>query len=412
MDSKQLRWAFVGRFGGKPGSVRLFAAPGRVNLIGEHIDYCGGFVLPAALTLDATVAVRVRPDRLLKVAATDLAEIAAISLDNLGQGRTMAWGRYQFGVAAELQEAGYPLCGADMLFHIKVPFGAGLSSSAAIELATAIALATLGQEADGLRRAIDPVKLAQIAQRAEQRYAGVQCGIMDQFAAAMGRAGQAIHLDCATLQYDYAPLELEPCCLILANTMKKHSLSESKYNQRVAETQAGLADLQRFYPERNQLCDFSSLDLAQRAEQIGDPVILRRIRHVIGENERVKEAYQALLRRDLAAFARLLNTAQDSVRHLYEVTGFELDTMAEAARSAPGCLAARMTGAGFGGCTVNVVRKDQVDRFIAWTGEQYLAKTGITPEFYPCAAGDGAREIGGRPDRPFPGLPGRSCCES
>jgi galactokinase len=389
----RLKEAFIARYHGKTTDLRVFAAPGRVNLIGEHIDYCGGFVFPAALTQDTMVIARRRADRLLCFGATDLPDRVQVSLDELEKGKQLRWGQYQLGVADELQKAGYPLCGADMLYHVSVPFGAGLSSSAAIELATAIALATLGQESAGSGQELDRTHLAVIAQLAEHRYVGVNCGIMDQFTSAMGKKGHALLLDCATLAYQYAPLDLGEYCLVLANTMKKHSLGETKYNVRVQETSAGFAILKRCFPDRNYLCDISGEELANCEDQIADPVILRRVKHVILENERVKLAYQALSSHNLAAFAVLLNQAQASIRDLYEVTGFELDTMVAEACAAQGCIAARMTGAGFGGCTVNLVHADWVSAFIRRTGENYRQKTGLQPEFYICEAGDGAREI-------------------
>jgi galactokinase len=394
-DSKiaRLKEIYIERYGGSTADLRIFAAPGRVNLIGEHIDYCGGFVFPAAITLDTTVIARRRPDRLLHLSATDLPDRVVISLDELGQGKKLRWGNYQLGVADELQKAGYPLCGADILYHDTVPPRSGLSSSAAIELATAVALATMGQEAAGQPRDIDLVRMAVISQLAEHHYVGVNCGIMDQFTSAMGRKGHAILLDCATLAFEYAPLELGAYCLVLGNTMKKRGLGESKYNERVRETSAGLAILQRFMPDKAHLCDISGAELALYQDRIDDPVILRRVRHAIWENERVRQAYQALRDHDLMAFADLLNEAQRSIRDLYEVTGFELDTLVAEALAADGCIAARMTGAGFGGCTVNLVRSDCIDTFIQSTGDHYQVKTGLRPEFYVCEIGAGAREI-------------------
>jgi galactokinase len=389
----RLKDIFSERYGMAGSGLQVFAAPGRVNLIGEHIDYCGGFVFPAAITLDTTVIARPRPDRLIRLSATDLPDRVEISLDDLESGRHLRWGNYQLGVADELQKAGFPLCGADLLYHDTVPLGSGLSSSAAIELATAVALASMGLEAAGSDKRLDLVQLAVLSQMAEHHYVGVNCGIMDQFASAMGKKGHAILLDCATLAFEYAPLDLGEYRLVLGNTMKKRGLGESKYNERVRETSIGLSILQQAMPEKKHLCDFSAAELELCQNLITDPVILRRVTHVILENERVKKACSALLEHDLLKFADLLNEAQVSIRDLYEVTGFELDVMVEEARAAEGCIAARMTGAGFGGCTVNLVRSDCVDTFIQNVGENYQKRTGRTPEFYACEIGDGARAI-------------------
>jgi galactokinase len=385
---------FQERFGvADPASLRVFASPGRVNLIGEHIDYCGGFVFPAAIDLDTTVIARRREDNRLRLAAADLPDLVDLPLDQLEQGRALRWGNYQLGVAAELQNAGYRLSGADLLFYDQVPLGAGLSSSAAIEMATAIALATFSREAAGDRTPVDKIQLAVLSQQAEHHFIGVNCGIMDQFASAMGQKDHAILLDCATLAYQYVPLHLGACSLVLANTCKKRGLGDSKYNERVRETGDGLRILQASLPGKNHLADITPEELRQVESTISDPVIRKRVKHVVLENARVKKAVAALLDNNLTAFADLLNEAQVSVRELYEVTGFELDTMVDEARRAPGCLAARMTGAGFGGCTVNLVSTGQVDSFISRVGAAYSQKTGLRPEFYVCGIGDGAREI-------------------
>ena len=387
-----LKKRFIEIYGGSADDLRTFAAPGRVNLIGEHIDYCGGYVFPAAISLDTTIIARARTDRLINLAATDLPDRISMQLDQLEKGKALRWGNYQLGVANEMQLSGFQLTGVDLLYHDTVPLGAGLSSSAAIQLATAITLATLGNEHAGIGKPIDLVQLAIICQQAEHNYVGVQCGIMDQITSAIGKKDHAILLDCKTLAYEYVPLTLGIYCLVLANTKKKRSLGESKYNERVAETQAGLEIMQKFLPGRLSLCEINVWEFEQYKDQI-DPVIRKRVEHVVKENARVKTACQALKANDLPAFADLLNQAQVSIHELYEVTGFELDTMVSEARKADGCIAARMTGAGFGGCTVNLVHKDSIKTFIQKTGENYQAKTGIVPEFYVCEIGDGAREI-------------------
>lgn len=389
----ELKKKFIEIYGGDEDGLRVFASPGRVNLIGEHIDYCGGYVFPAAITLDSTVIARKRPDRTLRLAATDLPDRVVASLDKLEEGKSLKWGNYQLGVADELQKAGYKLVGADMLFHDTVPLGSGLSSSAAIQLAMAITLVALGNEENGIAAPVDKVQLAVISQRAEHNYVGVKCGIMDQFASAMGKKDHAMLLDCGTLNYKYTPLKLEGHKIVLANTKKKRGLGESKYNERVQETGEGLSVLKQFLPDKVHLCDVTIEEYEMYKDKITNPEVRKRVEHVVYENARVLKSFEALQNNDLTAFAALLKEAHASIRDLYEVTGFELDTMVEEALKAEGCVGARMTGAGFGGCTVNIVKEESVDAFIKTVGENYKSKTGITPEFYVSDIGDGAREI-------------------
>ena len=336
---------------------------------------------------------RKRDDRTIRLAATDLTDRVTASLDNLEEGRGLRWGNYQLGVADELQKAGYKLVGVDMLFHDTVPLGSGLSSSAAIEMATAITLVTLGNEGHGVTAPVDLVQLAVIGQRTEHNFCGVNCGIMDQFASAMGKKGHAMLLDCGTLNYRYTPLKLDGCRIVLANTRKKRGLGESKYNERVKETGEGLAILKRYLPDKVHLCDVTAEEFERYADRIEDPVIRKRVEHVIYENTRVLKSFEALEKGNLKEFGKLLAEAHASIRDLYEVTGFELDTMVDEALKIEGTVGARMTGAGFGGCTVNIVKEESVDTFIKVVGENYTKKTGLMPEFYVCDIGDGAREI-------------------
>ncbi len=384
---------FCALYGGDPSDLRFFAAPGRVNLIGEHVDYCGGYVFPAALTLDNVIAVRQTHDRKLTMAATDLEGAFTADLDNIEAARQLKWGNYQAGVAKELMEKGLPLTGAQMLMDGIIPYGSGLSSSASIELVTAVALSALAGDTS-VSQPEKLVEMALIGQKAENQFCGVNCGIMDQFASAMGRKDHAMLLNCGTLEYKYVPLELGDHVLILANTCKKHSLGASKYNERRSEVDKGLKILQSACPRKAEnLCDYTEEEFEKYGSAISDPVIYNRVKHVIYENGRVKKAVSILENGDLEAFGKILCEANDSIRYLYEVTGFELDTMYEEAVKIPGCIGARMTGAGFGGCTVNIVEKSAVDRFLAEVGKNYQEKTGIQPQFYICQVGDGAREI-------------------
>ncbi len=391
--TERLKKMFCEIYGGSPDDLRIFASPGRVNLIGEHIDYCGGFVLPAALTLDTVIVMRVRKDRKIRLAATDLPDRVELDLDNLEPARNLKWGNYQAGVADELQKAGYTLVGADMLYDDTVPHGAGLSSSAAIEVATAFALAKTGFEHGGIDKNPDPVEMALISRRAENNFCGVSCGIMDQFASAMGKKDHAILLNCSTLEYRYVPLRLGKYCIILADTKKKRSLADSKYNERFAEVSKGLRILRNHLPQINNLCDMTPEDLKNHIDKIEDPVIRRRVEHVVMENARVHKSIEALEKNDIGLFGEYMKEAHESIRDLYEVTGPELDAMFEEALAVPGVVGARMTGAGFGGCTVNIVERDAADEFISVVGKNYEKRTGLKPAFYICDIGDGVREI-------------------
>ncbi len=389
----ELKKKFCQIYGGSEEDLRIFSGPGRVNLIGEHIDYCGGFVFPAALSLDSTVVARVNKDNTLRLAATDLPDRVEVKMDELESAKNLKWGNYQAGVAYVLQNAGYKLVGVDMLFHDTVPLGSGLSSSAAIELATAVTLVTLANEAYGITKPIDMVEMAVLGQKTENEFCGVSCGIMDQFASAMGKKDHAILLDCGTLEYQYLPLKLDGYKIVLGNTKKKRALSESKYNERVRECAEGLKILQQYLPNKKNLCDITISEFEQYKSRILNEVIRKRVTHVIYENYRVIRAAEALKKNDLTELGRLLVEANDSIRNLYEVTGKELDTMTTEALKVEGVIGARMTGAGFGGCTINIVQEDKVKLFIEQVGDNYKEQTGITPEFYVSEITDGAREI-------------------
>lgn len=386
---RSLKETFISYFGGDTDGIRVFTAPGRVNLIGEHTDYNGGFVFPAALTMATTVLARPRRDRQINLIATDLKQMVRADLDELDRFRGLSWGNYQLGVADELQKAGYQLCGCDLLFDDRVPLGSGLSSSAAIEIATAVALVSLGGECPE----IDMVEMAKIAQAAEHHYVGVKCGIMDQFASAMGKKNMAIFLDCRDLKWEMVPLVMEGYKLIISNTNKKRSLGEGKYNERRNECEKGLSLLQKAFPEAACLRDISVDAFLQHKDLITDATVQKRVEHVIYENDRVLQSVIALKENRLDAFGRLMNASHDSLRDLYEVTGIELDTLVDEARKVDGVLGSRMTGAGFGGCTVSLVREDRVEEFIRLVGAAYEQKFGYPATFYVSKTGDGGREI-------------------
>lgn len=362
----------------------ICSAAGRVNLIGEHIDYCGGRVLPAALSLKCRVAARPNGTHLLRVAATDLEGVCEIDLRRIGEYRHLKWGSYQAGVASELLKEGYRLSGCDMLFECTVPFGAGLSSSAAIEVAAAYALARLGGNP------IDKVRLAVLCRNAENNYCNVNCGIMDQFASANGKAGHAVLLDCADLTFEYVPLDLKDCVLVLSNCNKPHSLVTSKYNERRRETDEALLRLKERLPAER-LADIAPSALEENRDLLSE-TLYRRARHVVTECARVEESVRALKEGDLPAFGKLLNASHISLRDDYEATGKELDALAEAAWKREECLGSRMTGAGFGGSTVSLVRREKTEDFIRAVGKEYAEKIGHPASFFVAEIADGITE--------------------
>lgn len=393
MEIKALKKKFVEIYGGTEADLRVFASPGRVNLIGEHTDYNGGFVFPAALTMTSTVIARPRKDRQIGLAATDLDCRIKASLDELEKYKSLKWGNYQLGVADELQKAGYPIVGCDMLFHDTVPLGSGLSSSAAIEVVTALTLVTLGNEAKGLTQEVNMIDMALIGQRAENRYVGVNCGIMDQFASAMGKKNHAIFLDCKDLSYQLIPLNLNGYKIVIMNTNKKRSLADSKYNERREECEKGLGILKKVLPDVSWLGEISYAAFKQHEHLIEDEVVKKRVEHVISEDDRVLRSVEALKNNDIHAFGRLMIASHHSLRDLYEVSGKELDTLVEEALKIDGIVGARMTGAGFGGCAVSIVKAEAVEALIAQVGQNYLKRIGYEASFYVSEIGDGGKEI-------------------
>ena len=393
MTINDLREKFMEIYNGNADGLRVFSSPGRVNLIGEHTDYNGGYVFPAALSLNSTVLARPRGDRKVRLIATDLGILVEADLDELEKYKSIKWGNYQLGVADELQKAGYKLDGCDLLYHDTVPLGAGLSSSAAIEVATAIALVSLLDVEFGKSKTIDMVEMALISQRAENKYVGVNCGIMDQFASAMGRKDHAIFLNCKNLDYKHVPLNLKGYKIVIANTNKKRGLGESKYNERRSQCETGFELLKPALPEATCLGDISFDQFEQNKHLIKDDIIRKRVEHVIAEDDRVLKSIEALQDDKIELFGKYMTASHDSLRDLYEVTGFELDTLVEEALRIEGTVGSRMTGAGFGGCTVSIVRDDAVDTFINDVGINYSRKTSLKADFYISIASDGGREV-------------------
>lgn len=396
MEINEMKKMFAETFG-EGGELRIFTSPGRVNLIGEHVDYCGGPVMPAALTMKTTIIARKRDDRRLRLKATDLDIFVDADLDNLEEFKgKLKWGDYQLGVALELQKDGYDLCGADLLYDDTVPHGGGLSSSAAIEVSTALCLSVFADEKMGRKSEPDMIKLALIGQRAEHNFIGVNCGIMDQFASAMGKKDHAIFLNCATLDYEHVPLNLGDCRLVLTNTNVKHSLGNSKYNERRGECEAGLEALKKALPGIKQLADVSPEEFEKHKMLIENETVRRRIKHVVNECARVHESVKAMKENNLELFGQLMNASHDSLQYDYEVTCEELDFLSAEARKIDGVLGSRMTGAGFGGCTVSIIKDSVVDSYIKNVGALYKEKFGIDASFYISDVGDGGMEVIGK----------------
>ena len=392
MTLTELKNEFIKLYG-DGGDIRFFASPGRVNLIGEHIDYNGGFVFPAALTNGTVIALRVRDDKTIRLKATDLDDLVTLDIDNLENYKDLKWGDYQAGVAYVMQKDGYEIVGCDMLFDDTLPHGGGLSSSAGIEVATALAFATLSNEKKGIDEKVDMIKMAIYSQQAEREYVGVSCGIMDQFASAMGKKDCAILLKCDTLEYKHVPLDMSGYSIVISNTNKKRSLADSKYNERCSECEKGLKMLNEKLPDVKFLCEITPQVFDKNKDVITDEIVLKRVTHVVNENARVLESVDVLAKGDLLKFGELMNASHDSLRDLYEVTGIELDTLVDEARKIDGTIGSRMTGAGFGGCTVSLVKDESVDEFCEKVGKAYTEKIGYAPSFYRFGIGDGGQEL-------------------
>ncbi len=371
-----------------PGSieeVRVFFSPGRVNLIGEHLDYNGGHVFPAALNVGTWAIVRPRTDRIYRFASTSATIEVAVRPDQVQYKSEDDWANYPKGILLIFNETA-SLTGADILYHGNLPLGAGLSSSASIEVVTALAL----NELSGTRYPLE--QLSTLAQTAENQFIGVSCGIMDQFAVAMGRANHGLLLDCATLAYQMVPLRLHPYALVVTNTNKSRGLTDSKYNERRCECEEALRIFQTYEGSITYLARVSR-ELWQRMADTLPDILRKRTRHLLSENERVLRAAELLAADDILGVGQLLNESHCSLRDDFEVTGWELDSLVKASWNSAGCIGSRMTGAGFGGCTISLVHEDSVDIFKREVRIQYTRDTGLQPTFYIFSVGDGAREI-------------------
>jgi len=373
---------------GAPAEKQFFA-PGRVNLIGEHTDYNGGNVFPCAIDKGTYGLVKKRNDRRFRMYSENFADLGVMefTLDELTNDKKHDWANYPKGVIKMFLEVGQKIdSGFDILFSGNIPNGAGLSSSASIEMLTAIVLKDL------FHLSIDPVEMAQLGKKTENLFIGVNSGIMDQFAVAMGKKDNAILLDCNTLKYDYVPVVLKDEVIVIANTNKRRGLADSKYNERRAECDEALAELQTKLPIKA-LGELSIEQFEANKDLIKSPIRQKRAKHAVYENQRTLKAQKELSAGNLAEFGKLMNQSHISLRDDYEVTGVELDTLAALAWEQPGVVGSRMTGAGFGGCTVSIVKKDKVDDFIKNVGEAYKNKIGYTADFYIASVSDGAKKL-------------------
>ena len=373
---------------GSPAEKHFFA-PGRVNLIGEHTDYNGGNVFPCAIDKGTYGLVKKRNDHKFRMYSENFADLGVMefTLDELTNDKKHDWANYPKGVIKMFLEAGQKIdSGFDILFSGNIPNGAGLSSSASIEMLTAIVLKDL------FHLSIDPVEMAQLGKKTENLFIGVNSGIMDQFAVAMGKKDNAILLDCNTLKYDYVPVVLKDEVIVIANTNKRRGLADSKYNERRAECDEALAELQTKLPIKA-LGELSIEQFEANKDLIKSPIRQKRAKHAVYENQRTLKAQKELSAGNLAEFGKLMNQSHISLRDDYEVTGVELDTLAALAWEQPGVVGSRMTGAGFGGCTVSIVKKDKVDDFIKNVGEAYKNKIGYAADFYIASVSDGAKKL-------------------
>lgn len=375
---------------GKQGEVRVYFAPGRVNLIGEHTDYNGGHVFPCALTLGTYGIVRDREDRVLRFYSANFEKLGVIetSLDDLIPDKAAGWTNYPKGVMWAFEKRGYQLThGMDILIYGNIPNGSGLSSSASLEVLTGLILKdTFGFEQ------VSMIDVALIGQDSENNFNGCNCGIMDQFASAMGKKDHAIFLDTNTLNYEYAPVVLENAKIVITNSKVKHSLVNSAYNDRRNECETALKELQSVVNIKT-LGDLTEEEYEAHKDAIKDPVRQKRAKHAVYENQRTIRAVEALKNNDVELFGKLMNASHKSLRYDYEVSCEEIDILVDLAQAMPGVIGSRITGGGFGGCTVSIVKNDTVDAFIREIGKTYQEKVGHEAEFYVVEIGDGAKII-------------------
>lgn len=375
---------------GKKENVKAYFAPGRVNLIGEHTDYNGGHVFPCALTIGTYAAAAKRDDRMIQLFSLNQDKVGVVSFcldDTIAPSESAGWTNYPMGVVWAFEKRGMKLdTGFDMVIYGNIPNGSGLSSSASLEVLTGFVLRDLyGFE-------VTNQELALIGQYSENNFNGCNCGIMDQFAVAMGRENSAIFLDTADLSFEYAPIKLEGAKIIVTNTNKKHKLTDSQYNARRSMCEEALSILQKKLDIKG-LGDLSIEEFEANKALLTDPDMQKKAKHAVYENQRTIEAVKALKDGDLEHFGKLMRQSHESLRDDYDVTGIELDTLAEEAWKVPGVIGSRMTGGGFGGCTVSIVKDEAIDNFKKTVGENYKNKIGYEATFYTVEIGGGPEVI-------------------
>ncbi len=384
-DPTTLATEFVKLYGGSEDEVKVFSSPARINIIGEHIDYNGGKVFPAAINRYLYVAIRKRNDS--KIVYNDLkfpGEYIFDINDDFKYSKEVGYANYLNGILSQMKEKGFKFdCGFEILMVSNVPSAGGISSSSALECGFAYAVS----ETFGFN--IDRVEIAKLGQMSEHNFMNVQCGIMDQFIISVAKKNTAVILDCNTLEYDYVPLELGDYRFVVMNTNKQRRLADSKYNERRSQCESALKILQENGQKISALCELDVNKWEEVKDCIKDEVLLKRANHCVYENQRVKDAVNALKAGDLVKLGKLLNESHKSLKDDYEVTGIELDTLAEVAQKQDGCLGARMTGAGFGGCGIALVHKDKVENLISKVQEEYKKVVGYEASFFDCESGDG-----------------------
>ena len=386
MELSQLRNEFFKRYDNRTEDPVIFFSPGRVNLIGEHTDYNNGFVFPCALNYGTYLLVRKRDDDKLILNTLNFEFSDSQNIGSIEKNKSGEWVNYPLGILSEFLQKGIKPGGMEMLFYGDIPNGAGLSSSASIEMVTAYALNEL------FNAGLTVLELVKLSQHAENTFVGMNCGIMDQFAVGMGEKDRAIFLNCDTLKFDNVPIELDEYQLIISNTNKRRGLTDSKYNERRAECEKAVEYLKGKTGIKH-LSQLSINDLHLLDELIPDETVRKRARHVITENNRVLQAVNVLKKGDIIQFGRLMNQSHDSLKDDYEVTGKELDAIVYEARKINGTVGSRMTGAGFGGCSVSIVEKNQVNSFIGKLDRAYTAATGLKAQFYLPTIENGVRKL-------------------
>lgn len=386
MEIKELKQAFEAAYGQAPAAV--YFSPGRVNLIGEHTDYNGGCVFPCALSFGTYMLVGPAGDQALHFKSLNMPEIVSVPLSELTTPLpNRSWVNYPLGCIAEYVGMGHQIPALNILVWGNVPAGAGLSSSAALEVVTAFMIN------DQLGLNYNRTDFAKIGQQSEHKFAGVNCGIMDQFASSWGKKDHAIHLNCDTLEFEHVPVKLQGVKVVISNTHSPHHLDSGAYNDRVAQCHLAVEQLQSVKPGLKYLAELTEEEFKKVESAITDPIAHKRARHVVGEVQRTADAVDALKMGDIEKFGKLMCQSHVSLRDDYEVTGDQLDAMAEEAWKIEGVLGSRMTGGGFGGCTVSLVKDEAIETFKQEVGKHYKERTGLDAEFYVAEISDGARRV-------------------